>query len=859
MNDPSSGNDPAPASASATTRAGADLRQACVLVVDDQPINIRMLYQALAADYRVLQATSGERALAICRDDLPDLVLLDIVMPGIDGLEVCRQLKEGALTRAIPVIFVTAHHDPADETRGLDAGAVDFIAKPISPAVVRSRVRTHLALARSSAVLAATLEATADGILVIDPGSRVLAVNQRLVHMWRLPPVRPGDDATEVFARMRGALRSGAIPGPDAAPDGPPDAGAGTGHDAGADPSPSEPDPALELADGRIFESHRSLLEASGRGAGWVYGFRDVTARRVAERELAELNASLESRILERTRELELARSQADAANRAKSDFLSNMSHEIRTPMNSIIGLTYLAQRGNPDPKLRDYLEKIGQSGEHLMGIISDILDFSKLEAGKVELELTDFRIAGVIDSVTRQLTDSAARKGLALATEIDPALARPLRGDPLRIGQVLLNFVGNAVKFSASGTITLRARVESADEQGADIVIEVVDTGIGMTEAQTTTLFRPFQQVDASTTRRYGGTGLGLAISRQLAELMGGRVGVESRLGAGSRFWLELRLAWGEPGSAQRSLSFESGSPAEAGIWQVEPTATQRARIQGRHILVVDDNPVNQQVVIELLRYIGARVSVASDGAQALQRLDEQPIDCVLMDVQMPIMDGLQATREIRRHPARARLPVIAMTANARHEDRERCLEAGMDDFMTKPVMAQRLYAMVARWMPPPAQDGPAADHGRPAEGAGQAMPAGVPSAASPTLPPTAGNADLAGDPELIDLSVLARALGGRRDVVLRAARMFVESMAQTFGELDRALAGGDLEAVASLGHRTKSAAAAVGAQGIARICRELEALRREGTIEDARARVASMRALQARIDEHIARLPAA
>jgi CheY-like chemotaxis protein/HPt (histidine-containing phosphotransfer) domain-containing protein len=827
MNDSSAAGQPPP-------RAEPEPPRASVLVVDDQPINIRMLYQALAPDYRVLQATSGERALAICRDDPPDLILLDIVMPGIDGLEVCRQLKAAPATRAIPVIFVTAHHDPADETRGLDAGAVDFIAKPISPAVVRSRVRTHLALARSSAVLAATLEATADGILVIDPGTRVLAVNQHLVQMWQLPPVQAGDDASSVFARMQAAVRAGSIPG---------------NHPAGdADAARSDEDGVLELADGRIFEIHRSLLEASGRGAGWVYGFRDVTARRVAERELADLNASLESRILERTRELEQARSQADAANRAKSAFLSNMSHEIRTPMNSIIGLTYLAQRSNPNPKLRDYLDKIGQSGQHLMGIVSDILDFSKLEAGKVELELTDFSLGGVVASVASQLTDSAERKGLALSIDVDAALERPVRGDPLRIGQVLLNFVGNAIKFSARGAITVRARSDAADEQGTDVLLEVIDPGIGMTEAQMATLFQPFQQVDASTTRRFGGTGLGLAICRQLADLMGGQVGVESRLGGGSRFWLTVRLAWSNPEAAGAVPSFgvERGAPTSAAGWMAEPTDAQRARIQERHVLVVDDNLVNQQVATELLLHIGARVSVAGDGDEALQRLAEEPVDCVLMDIQMPVMDGLQATREIRQRPATARLPVIAMTANAREEDRLRCVQAGMNDFLTKPVMAQQLYATVARWMPPPAEGARAPGGGQAAEQAAAAAP-------------LTDNADLAGDPELIDLSVLARALGGRRDVVLRAGRMFVDSMAQTYGELDQAIARGDLEAVAALGHRSKSAAAAVGALGIARMCRALEALRREGTVEDARAMVASMRELQARIDRHIARLPAA
>jgi signal transduction histidine kinase/two-component SAPR family response regulator/HPt (histidine-containing phosphotransfer) domain-containing protein len=833
--------------------------RASVLIVDDQPINIRMLYQTLSADYRVLQATSGERALAICRDDTPDLVLLDVVMPGIDGLEVCRRLKSDPQTRAIPVIFVTAHHDPADETRGLDAGAVDFIAKPISPAVVRSRVRTHLALARSNAVLAATLEATADGILVTDPGNRVLASNQHLVAMWRLSPLEPGDDATPVFARMQAQLRAGSLATDDrdlatddrnlarAAPD------TAAAILATAAASAAEFEPAvLELADGRIFESHRSVLLAAGRGAGWVYGFRDVTGRRLAERQLAELNASLEQRISERTRELEFARHQADAANRAKSEFLSNMSHEIRTPMNSIIGLSYLAQRTNPEPKLRDYLEKIGQSGQHLMGIVSDILDFSKLEAGKVDLEISDFDLGSVINAVTSQLAHGAERKGLELRNEVDPALGRILRGDSLRIGQVLLNYVGNAIKFSTHGRILVRARCDRLDAQGADVLIEVVDAGIGISQEQQTQLFQPFQQVDATTTRRFGGTGLGLAISRQLADLMGGSVGVESRLGEGSRFWLSLRLPWGDAGAARASTGTIADSASARGRWAAEPSADERARIEGRHILVVDDNLFNQQVATELLLQIGARVSVAGDGAEALRHLDEEGADLVLMDMQMPVMDGLQAAREIRRRPAIAGLPVIAMTANARHEDRSRCLEAGMNDFITKPVMAQHLYATVARWMPE--ADTPAAS------AVGVATLAGPTASAAPVAPPSgiSGTDPFAGDPEVIDLSILARTLSGRADIVLRAAHMFVDSMNQTLTELDEALGRGDLPAIGALGHRAKSAAAAVGAVGMSRLCRALELQRDQGSLEESAALVAEIRRLQQRIDARIAMLPA-
>ncbi|MBU6272235.1 MAG: response regulator [Betaproteobacteria bacterium] len=834
---------PSPADAAGSPDGQRGLRRSCVLVVDDQPINIRMLYQALSDEHRVLQATSGERALHLCREENPDLVLLDVVMPGIDGLEVCRRLKADPQTRAIPVIFVTAHHDPADETRGLDAGAVDFIAKPISPAVVRSRVRTHLALARSNAVLAATLEATADGILVTDTGGRVLATNHLLSRMWALPAPAEGDDAAPLIASMNARLRDARL-----SADEPP-------------PADGPPTSTLELSDGRIFECHRSVLEAGGRRSGQVFSFRDVTARRLAERSLAELNASLESRILERTRELELARRQADTANLAKSEFLSNMSHEIRTPMNSIIGLTYLAQRADPNPRLRDYLEKIGQSGQHLLGIISDILDFSKLEAGKLEIDITDFTIASLVSSVSSQLGDSADRKGLMLVFETDPELSRPLRGDPLRLGQVLLNFAGNAIKFSDRGRVVVRARCLHRDERGARIRFEVSDNGIGMSETQVATLFQPFHQVDASTTRRYGGTGLGLAICRQLADLMDGEVGVESQLGEGSSFWLTLSLDWG--GQLAAAGPTESDAEAAARSWAAEPSAEQRARIQGRRILVVDDNQFNQQVATELLQQIGATVTVAADGEEAVARVRSEPFDCVLMDMQMPVMDGLAATRAIRHLPAVSGVPIIAMTANARQEDRHRCLEAGMNDFLTKPVLAQRLYTMVSKWLPE-APVAPAAHAAQaPPSPAGDADPPPAPAGSDPDQPLASAGAgpegplpgDPAGDPEVIDLSVLAATLGGRMDVVRRAAGMFTDSMRKTLTELDEAMRRQDLPTVGALGHRTKSAAAAVGAMGLARLSRSLEQFRHGGDAAEAAALIAQVRALQARIDERIAR----
>jgi signal transduction histidine kinase/HPt (histidine-containing phosphotransfer) domain-containing protein len=872
-------------------------QRACLLVVDDQPINIQVLYRVFSADHQVLMATSGAKALELCRSDPPDLVLLDVVMPDMDGYEVCRQLKADPLTRAIPVIFVTAHNDAAEETRGLGMGAVDFIAKPISPAVVRARVKTHLEFARSNALLAATLDATADGILVADLNGRVSEINPRLMRMWNLPAELATDlDEARFLAFIQSQSR---VIARTIANDSGAD-GAGNPGD-GADESAT-----LELLTGRIFEQRLMPLFTHGRLSGRVYSFRDETDRRRAEQALANLNATLESRILERTSELEKAMLLADAANQAKSDFLSNMSHEIRTPMNSIIGLTYLAQRASPNPKLRDYLEKIGQSGQHLLAIISDILDFSKLEAGKLDIEARDFELETVFGNIINQLGDVAERKGLNLVFDSAPDLERPLRGDSLRLGQVLLNYVGNAIKFSASGDITIRASILRQESAGALVRFEVRDSGIGMTEAQMAKLFQSFQQVDASTTRRYGGTGLGLAISKQLVILMGGDVGVESTPGHGSCFWMTVPLGWGT--SVVKGLDLKAGSQQ-----------TDLASLRGRTILVVDDNAFNQLVATELLEGAGSIVRIAGNGQEALDQLRERRFDCVLMDVQMPVMDGLQATRLIRADPALAGTRVIAMTANARREDQMKCLEAGMDDFMTKPVMAERLYAMIAKWLridsrfggssgrasganlagpqraaavvpeapgepmaPATGQEStPVPANAQPAQTPALAKDGALPATAEPvarqpgldTRQPVAGSdiapppgapvhpepppriAPLDGDPDVIDLSILSATLGGRIEKVRKIALMFVDSMTSTMTEIESALGREDLAALAALGHRAKSAAGTVGALGFAAHCRALEQFKDGGDIAQARLIVTQMTDLLVQISAQVNR----
>ncbi len=428
----------------------------------------------------------------------------------------------------------------------------------------------------------------------------------------------------------------------------------------------------------------------------WIF---NVTEIKLATDELKELNEHLEERVDLRTKELELAKIQAEAASRAKTDFLANMSHEIRTPMNSVLGMAYLTLRSELNPQQRDFVQKIQHSGEHLLGIIDDILDFSKVEAGKLVIEAANFDLRTVLKNLTDLVENKAIAKGIELILNIAPGLPERLRGDALRLDQILINYTNNAIKFTDRGRITIYVKMEEETANDCLMRFEVQDTGIGIAPDEITKLFQSFQQADSSTTRKYGGSGLGLAISKQLATLMGGQVGVKSELGKGSIFWFTARL--GKDNMPSKSVS-GAVIPQRTVIsaWEGEPADAERVALQGTHILLADDNIVNQMVATKLLEYAGIVVSVANNGKEAITLLRSSPFDCVLMDVQMPEMDGLEATRQIRSDPALSNTLIIAMTACALNEDRELCKVAGMDDFISKPVQPQLLYSTLTKWL---------------------------------------------------------------------------------------------------------------------------------------------------------------
>ena len=791
-----------------------DNKRSTVLVVDDAPDNLLLINGILCDRYNVKVATNGATTLRIARsDNPPDLILLDIMMSGMDGYEVCRQLKCDARTCDIPVIFLTARAEVEDEKRGLELGAADYITKPISPPIVMARVRTHLDLKAAADFLRdknqflklaavkqeqfakATLDGQSAHICVINAQGTIITTNL----------------AWQAFGEENGAVKEQISIGanyffaclsPDAQQD-PPISEFTSGIHSVLNGTSAQfmkeyscNSPEKE----RWFICKADAFSIAGENYA-VISHEDITWRKVAERQLRLLSRVIDQnpvavviadtegtielvnphftrssgysaeeaigqnpRILksgltqpetyrelwatiksgqvwegelinrakngdinfEQTRispirdgkgtithyvgineninkrkkmesSLLKAKEKAEIANRAKDEFLAVMSHEMRTPLNGMIGMTGLLLESDLTDEQRDFAQVANSCGHDLLGIVSTILDYTLVRVNQLNIENADFNLQSFLTETTSRFAPRATEAGLGLTCRIAPSVPCQLNGDAGKVQQILANLVDNAIKFTTKGAVDIAVTCPAVEHGSAIIRFDVHDTGIGIVESRLNDIFSAFSQVDSSATRAQGGLGLGLTLSRELTVLLGGEIGVLSEVGKGSTFWFTVRL---ELSGETPVCNAEVAAPL-----QVEETSQRKTKTTATvpRILIAEDNAINQKTALHMLTRLDFQADIAADGLKAVQALEVIDYDLVLMDCMMPEMNGYEATAVIRdasSHVLNHNVPVIAVTANAMEGDREKCLEAGMDDYLTKPLNKKALAEMLAKWL---------------------------------------------------------------------------------------------------------------------------------------------------------------
>ncbi|OSM05080.1 putative multi-sensor hybrid histidine kinase [Magnetofaba australis IT-1] len=657
-----------------------------VLIVDDIAENIDVLRSTLASHYRVLIAKSGEKALELAtQTPSPDLILLDIMMPGLNGYDVCRTLKSAVATRDIPVIFVTAKSEIEDETLGLSLGAADYIVKPVTPALVLARVRTHLELARRRRDLSdqvrdrtqqlerserrytALFNEASEMIHIIDNEMRIIDANpaQRnaIGHTRHSLLGMPAEQIIHPNSRTRYLELISALL---------------------QSKKPILRERILLLGQGGktlCTEMSGAVNIEAGKVTGAQFILRDITHQE-------EIECALR-----------LAKEKAEHASQVKSDFLAIMSHEMRTPLNAVMGMAELLSDTDMDSQQKEFLEILTRSARSLLCLISDLLDLSAIEAGRITLHSSDFSLAKVGEEMVRMHAINAHNKNLELRLLIAPDLPQTLCADQLRTRQVLHNLLSNAIKFTDAGSVTLEIQRNGSDK----VCFTVADTGIGVSQDMQTQIFEIFNQADTSMTRAYGGAGIGLSLCSRLAHAMRGSLCVQSAPGEGARFFFvlplnpqsnfdrcDLRLT---PSNMPHNVNGEmcqvdvvdpTTPPAQASHAAISSDTAEH------HVLLVEDAEDNRLLMQKFLQGAPYKLSIAENGAEAVTLFQEQSFDVVLMDIQMPVMDGLDATRHMRaweQEKHKAPTPILALSAHAMGGDEEKSLQAGCDAHLTKPI----------------------------------------------------------------------------------------------------------------------------------------------------------------------------
>ncbi|MEO5363716.1 MAG: response regulator [Magnetococcus sp. DMHC-8] len=814
-----------------------------ILLIDDQPLTGYMIRQMLAADdasaWRLDYLQNPLLAEATVHACDYDVILLDLVMPGLDGLELLQRLRELPRTRQLPIVMLTSTDDAAQKAMAFFLGANDYLIKLPDEVEMVARLRhygqVHRAHLRQKALeqdlldreahLQAVLDNALLAIITIDRTGRVIDVNPAATQLlgYARPAMLGEPMARFVLSEPFWEAYARAVQ---------------DCHQLG--------DLACQFnknwlvdglrENGKQVDLEMAIVATTRAGEICFTAFlHDVTDHKQLLKSLEETLAA------------------AETASRIKSDFLATMSHEIRTPMNAVIGLTDLALQSELTPKTRDYLSKIRDASRALLHIINDILDFSKMDAGRMKLEAVPFQLADLFDHLAKLFRKQAEDKGLALLLEVDPDCRGSWLADVFRVEQILINLISNAIKFTEKGRVACRVRRVAApvallsrpvaNPSGTRsccwFEFAVRDTGIGLTVDQQDHLFNPFMQADSSTTRRHGGTGLGLSICKRIVEAMGGQIRVESRAGEGSLFYFTVALTRTKAAAEQRFESSGDGREPEpvsvdlarldqyvAGNYHLQENAVDydalRERLGGAHLLLVEDLPINQQVARELLEKVGIRVDLAQDGAIAVQMATAQRYDAILMDIQMPGMDGYEATRRIRAGadgtggPWTAQ-PIIAMTAHALFDDRAHCLAAGMNDYVSKPVDQARLYEVLMRWVTP-GEEGPRAGV-QPAQGESDMMDPGEAGLLPARLPG-------------IDVADGLHRTGGNHRLYRALLQEFAREFAQTPAQVQLLLAGrrqDDLLTAGRAVHAIRGMAGNLAARELFEIAHGLEQAIRE------------------------------